>query len=334
MSSLKRRWFEVKRIFRRQPLLLLIFLISILGFLFFISSARNVPKEYPQVADSQIQHPGAAGAADDSNLHLQANGHGGSSGGKDNNQHNQLQHPVLAGNEEQQPVGQPKTEDGNNNDDLPGSHDTESLLTPDKVGYFEQVPVILPPENPNAEGEDGRPIVTDLNSPEVRKANQEYGFNTVASDKASLNRSIPDVRMEECKFWQYPEQLPTASVVIAFHNEGWSPLLRTVHSVLLRSPAHLLKEVILVDDASEKEHLKTRLEDYIKQFNGKVRLVRNAEREGLINTRTNGAKAAAGDVVIFLDAHCEVNRNWLPPLLAPIRRNRPQLQTCDDRAGD
>jgi len=46
--------------------------------------------------------------------------------------------------------------------------------------------------------------------------------------------------------------LPSASVVIAFHNEGWSPLLRTVHSVLLRSPAHLLKEIILVDDASDK----------------------------------------------------------------------------------
>jgi len=51
-------------------------------------------------------------------------------------------------------------------------------------------------------------------------------------------------------------------------------------------------------------------------------LVRNKEREGLINTRTIGAKASSADVVIFLDAHCEVNRNWLPPLLAPIRKNR------------
>lgn len=42
----------------------------------------------------------------------------------------------------------------------------------------------------------------------------------------------------------------------------------------------------------------------------------------MIRTRTIGAKAAEGDVVIFLDAHCEVNYNWLPPLLAPIRYNR------------
>jgi hypothetical protein len=55
-----------------------------------------------------------------------------------------------------------------------------------------------------------------------------------------------------CKYWEYPVDLPSASVVIAFHNEGWSPLLRTVHSVLLRSPENLLKEVILVDDFSDK----------------------------------------------------------------------------------
>lgn len=69
-------------------------------------------------------------------------------------------------------------------------------------------------------------------------------------------------------------------------------------------------------------HLKEKLDEYLKQFGGKVKLIRNTEREGLIQTRSIGARHSSGDVIIFLDAHCEVNINWLPPLLAPIRQNR------------
>lgn len=54
-----------------------------------------------------------------------------------------------------------------------------------------------------------------------------------------------------CKAVAYPPDMPTASVVIVFKNERWSPVLRTVYSVLNRSPKHLLKEVILVDDQSD-----------------------------------------------------------------------------------
>ena len=46
--------------------------------------------------------------------------------------------------------------------------------------------------------------------------------------------------------------LPTTSVIFCFVDEVWSTLLRSVHSVLNRSPIHLLEEIILVDDCSTK----------------------------------------------------------------------------------
>jgi polypeptide N-acetylgalactosaminyltransferase len=43
---------------------------------------------------------------------------------------------------------------------------------------------------------------------------------------------------------------------------------------------------------------------------GIVKVLRTNERSGLIRAKLTGAMAAKGDVLIFLDAHCEVNERW------------------------
>ena len=120
----------------------------------------------------------------------------------------------------------------------------------------------------------------------------------------------------------------TASVIICFHNEAWSVLLRSVYSVLNRSPVHMLKEVFLVDDFSDQEHVLKKLDDYVeKHFNQRVRVLRNKKREGLIRTRLFGAREATGDVLIFLDSHIEATEGWLEPLVTEISKNETIVVT-------
>lgn len=181
----------------------------------------------------------------------------------------------------------------------------------------------FPTHDPNGPGENGKAVrIPDKEKDNEKAGYDKYAFNEYASSKISLDRSLQDTRSPGCDGKSYPvSDLPTTSVVICFHNEAWSTLLRTVHSVLNRSPSDLLYEIILVDDFSTFDHLKKPLEDYVSRLT-KVHIVRTQKREGLIRARLLGANAAKGQVLTFLDAHCEANVNWLEPLLDRIRQDR------------
>lgn len=147
-----------------------------------------------------------------------------------------------------------------------------------------------------------------------------HAFNQYVSDKLSYIRPIPDARGLACHSKSYDENLPNASIVICFYNEAMSVLLRTIHTVLDRTPSHLIHEIILVDDFSEFSHLLKELPKYVaEKLPSNVRLLRSSERLGLIRARVHGARNATGEVLIFLDSHCEVNTMWIEPLLTRIK---------------
>ncbi|XP_041102780.1 polypeptide N-acetylgalactosaminyltransferase 11-like [Polyodon spathula] len=199
---------------------------------------------------------------------------------------------------------------------------------------FTRSPIWLQGPNQRWGKEEGRKKAAEF-SPEMgmifNEVDQEvrdmgyhkHAFNVLISNRLGYHRELPDTRNTKCKGKPYPVDLPSASVVICFFNEAFSALLRTVHSVLDRTPSYLLHEVILVDDNSEFTDLKEELDAYIKKnLPSKVKLVRNAKREGLIRGRMIGASQATGEVLVFLDSHCEVNEMWLQPLLTPIKEDR------------
>lgn len=96
-----------------------------------------------------------------------------------------------------------------------------------------------------------------------------------------------------CLNESYPKLLPTTSVIIVFHNEAWSTLLRTVWSVINRSPKELLREILLIDDASDHDQeLGEKLDSYVKTLPIQVKVLRQKPRNGLIQARLLGASHA------------------------------------------
>lgn len=151
-----------------------------------------------------------------------------------------------------------------------------------------------------------------------------HGLNEALSARLPLHRALPEVRHPLC-LQQHPEEsLPTASVILCFHDEAWSTLLRTVHSILDTAPRAFLKEIILVDDLSQQGQLKSALSEYVARLEG-VKLLRSNKRLGAIRARMLGATRATGDVLVFMDAHCECHPGWLEPLLSRIAGDRSRV---------
>uniref|UniRef100_A0A674JEQ7 Polypeptide N-acetylgalactosaminyltransferase n=1 Tax=Terrapene triunguis TaxID=2587831 RepID=A0A674JEQ7_9SAUR len=154
----------------------------------------------------------------------------------------------------------------------------------------------------------------------------KYGYNVYLSDRLPLDRPIPDTRYPSCKEKKYPHDLPTLSVILIFMNEAMSIILRAITSIINRTPSHLLKEIVLVDDYSSNEDLKGYLDEQIKNYNAKhpglLKIVRHQKREGLTQARISGWEASTADVVAILDAHIEVNVGWAEPILSRIKEDR------------
>lgn len=129
--------------------------------------------------------------------------------------------------------------------------------------------------------------------------------------------------------------MPTASVVVTVQNEQDGMLTLTVHTILARTPPSLLRDIIIVDDNGlgdiRGEVNETELEE-LKKVSPKIQILQNDRREGVARCRMRGARAAHGEVLVFIDSHVEMlSATWLEHLLVPISENPRTLaaQTLD-----
>ncbi|KAL5261290.1 hypothetical protein ACHWQZ_G007109 [Mnemiopsis leidyi] len=158
-----------------------------------------------------------------------------------------------------------------------------------------------------------------------KQFNSREGYNESFLDALPLLRNnIPDFRPTPyCTNRTYTTSNTSVSVIINYHNELLSLVLRSLYTVLAAIPPHNLHEVILIDDGSDlaSYHELREVEPLVSELDVDVKFYRWEDNKGLIYSRRWAAQHATGRAVLVLDSHVEVRPGFLGPLLALVDKN-------------
>lgn len=120
----------------------------------------------------------------------------------------------------------------------------------------------------------------------------------------------PDTRPAGCRNSTANLLEHKVAIIIPWFQEKWEHMDGTLRSILHFTPDELVEEIIFVSDGNKDTR-----EGELRALSSKVKVLALPEREGLIRAKMMAVKIATAPVLLFMEAHCIVNRNWLPPLL-------------------
>ena len=161
--------------------------------------------------------------------------------------------------------------------------------------------------------------------------------------KVNKGKGIKHFFNPMCRHYRFnTTSMPTVSVIMTSQNEPDDWISLSVESILARTPPELLRDVIVIDDNGMPGHhglpknIRKNVDeaewDYIKSLSPKVKVIQHDDREGCARSRLTGARAATGEVLMFVDSHIEMlSSTWYQHLAVPIMEN-PQtiaMQTID-----
>jgi len=123
----------------------------------------------------------------------------------------------------------------------------------------------------------------------------------------------PEGRDAKCVGHTYDtSKMPGVAVVIPYLKENVTLMQRLVGSLVANTPEHLLQEIMFVDDQNPAN---TSYADVLEALHPKVKVHRNAERQGLTKAKVTGAESTTAPVIVFMEPHCIANKQWVEPLL-------------------
>ena len=104
-----------------------------------------------------------------------------------------------------------------------------------------------------------------------------------------------------------------ASIIVPVYNAQES--INQLHNSLINQSANGINyEIIYVNDGS-KDNTRKILESYIPSDH--ITII-NQKNQGPANARNNGVTYSRGDIILFTDSDCELQKNWLFEMIKPF----------------